>query len=462
MQRLNIVITGHVDHGKSTLIGRLLADTDSLPQGKLESVKKMCENNARPFEYAFLLDALADEQKQGITIDSARVFFQSKKREYIIIDAPGHIEFLKNMISGASRAEAALLLIDAKEGVAENSKRHGMLLSLLGIKQVAIVVNKMDLVNFSEIAFTKLKVEYSEYLATLGIKSDIFIPISARKGVNLIEHSASTPWYKGPTVLEILDSFKSVEEKENDDFRMPLQDVYKFTRDNDDRRIYAGTVTSGELNVGDEVVFYPSLKRSKVASIESFNTEVKTSVKESEAIGFTLETQIYVRNGDVVARADQSAPKVSNRFEANLFWLGAKPLELDKPYKIKIGSAQSTIYLEEIKRVIDGDTLDRADEPSVGRHEAACVIFRVHDLLAMELFAENQKLGRFVIVDEYDIAGGGIITEVLEQYTTRRTKSLHVNNVLVDKAGESAEFEEELFALLRKHFPHQFSTDSVG
>jgi bifunctional enzyme CysN/CysC/sulfate adenylyltransferase subunit 1 len=457
MQRLNIVITGHVDHGKSTLIGRLLADTDSLPQGKLESVKKMCENNARPFEYAFLLDALADEQKQGITIDSARVFFQSKKREYIIIDAPGHIEFLKNMISGASRAEAALLLIDAKEGVAENSKRHGMLLSLLGIKQVAIVVNKMDLVNFSEIAFNKLKVEYSEYLATLGVKADVFIPISAREGVNLIQHSKQTSWYKGPTVLEVLDSFTSVEEKANDDFRMPLQDVYKFTRDNDDRRIYAGTVTSGVLNVGDEVVFYPSLKRSKVASIESFNTEVKTSVKESEAVGFTLQTQIYVRNGDVVARADQSAPKVSNRFEANLFWLGAKPLEINKPYKIKIGSAQTTIYLEEIKRVIDGDTLDRADEPSIARHEAACVIFRLHDVLAFELFSENQKLGRFVIVDEYDIAGGGIITEVLEQYTNRRTKTSSIASTLAEKVGENANFEEELFELLRKYFPHQFN-----
>lgn len=457
MQRLNIVITGHVDHGKSTLIGRLLADTDSLPQGKLESVKKMCENNARPFEYAFLLDALADEQKQGITIDSARVFFQSQKREYIIIDAPGHIEFLKNMISGASRAEAALLLIDAKEGVAENSKRHGMLLSLLGIKQIAVVVNKMDLVDFSEIAFTKLKVEYTEYLETLGVKAEIFIPISARGGVNLIEHAPQTPWYKGKTVLEVLDSFESTEEKEAEHFRMPLQDVYKFTRDNDDRRIYAGTITNGELHVNDEVIFYPSLKRSRVASIESFNTSVKTSVKESEAVGFTLQTQIYVRNGEVVARADESAPKVSNRFEANIFWLGARPLELNKPYKIKIGSAQSTIYLEEIKRVIDGDTLDSDDEPHVSRHEAACVIFRVHDLLAMELFSENQKLGRFVIVDEYDIAGGGIITEVLEQYTTRRTKSLHVKNLLVEKVGENAEFEEELFALLRKHFPHQFN-----
>ncbi len=455
MQRLNIVITGHVDHGKSTLIGRLLADTNSLPQGKLESVKRMCEVNARPFEYAFLLDALADEQKQGITIDSARVFFQSKKREYIIIDAPGHIEFLKNMISGASRAEAALLLIDAKEGVAENSKRHGMLLSLLGIKQIAVVVNKMDLVDFSEIAFTKLKVEYTEYLETLGVKAEIFIPISARGGVNLIEHSSETPWYKGKTVLEVLDSFSSIEEKSSDDFRLPLQDVYKFTRNNDDRRIYAGTVTNGELNVGDEVIFYPSLKRSHVSSIESFNTETKTSVKENQAVGFTLQTQIYVRNGEVVARADQSAPKVSNRFEANLFWLGSKPLELNKPYKIKIGSAQSTIYLEEIKRVIDGDTLDRADDPIVSRHEAACVVFRIHDLLAMELFAENQKLGRFVIVDEFDIAGGGIITEVLEQYTNRRTKGL--NTLIVDAATQNEGFEEELFTLLRKYFPHQFN-----
>ncbi len=456
MQRLNIVITGHVDHGKSTLIGRLLADTNSLPQGKLESVKRMCELNARPFEYAFLLDALADEQKQGITIDSARVFFKSQKREYIIIDAPGHIEFLKNMISGASRAEAALLLIDAKEGVAENSKRHGMLLSLLGIKQIAVIVNKMDLVDFSEAAFLKLKREYTEYLETLGVKAEIFIPISARGGVNLIAHSDATPWYKGKTVLEVLDSFESIEEKGVDDFRLPLQDVYKFTRNNDDRRIYAGTVTNGELRVGDEVIFYPSLKRSHVASIESFNTPAKNSVKESEAVGFTLQTQIYVRNGEIVARADQSAPKVSNRFEANVFWLGMEPLEINKPYKIKIGSAQTTIYLDEIKRVIDGDTLDHADEPKVARHEAANVVFRLHDVLALEEFSANQKLGRFVIVDDYDIAGGGIITEVLEPYVNRRTKTHSVASTLVEKVGENADFEEELFALLRKYYPHQF------
>ncbi|MDD2382839.1 MAG: GTP-binding protein [Sulfurospirillaceae bacterium] len=440
---MNIVITGHVDHGKSTLIGRLLADTHSLPQGKLESVKAMCAKNARPFEYAFLLDALADEQKQGITIDSARVFFNSKQREYIIIDAPGHIEFLKNMISGASRAEAALLLIDAKEGVAENSKRHGMLLSMLGIKQVAIVVNKMDLVDFSEASFETLKAEYTEYLATLGVKSDVFIPIAARDGVNLIAHSELTPWYKGPTVLEILDNFKVTQNPEIADFRMPLQDVYKFTADGDDRRIYAGTITNGEISIGDDVVFYPSLKHSTVASIESFNTSVKSNAKVAEAIGFTLQTQIYVKNGEVVAKASQKPPHVAHRFEANIFWLGAKALQKNKAYKIKIGSAKSTVYLESIKRVIDGDTLDKANEPEVARHEAASVVFRSHDALAMEYFSENQKLGRFVIVDGYDIAGGGIVTDIFEESG---------QDILPEES-----FEDELFMLLRKHFPHRFN-----
>lgn len=460
-ERMNIVITGHVDHGKSTLIGRLLADTGSLPQGKLESVKKMCAANARPFEYAFLLDALADEQKQGITIDSARVFFTSKKREYIIIDAPGHIEFLKNMMSGASRAEAALLLIDAKEGVAENSKRHGLLLSMLGIKQVAVVVNKMDLVDFSEEAFFALKQEYTDYLATLGIAGDVFIPIAARDGVNLIEHSPLTPWYKGPTVLEILDNFSVATNNAEAAFRMPLQDVYKFTANGDDRRIYAGTITSGEVKVGDEVVFYPSMKKSQIATIESFNTPIKESAKEGEAIGFTLKTQIYVKNGEVVALASQKAPHVSNRFEANIFWLGAKPLKKNKSYKIKLGSASTTLFLEDIKRVIDGETLDTDEEAQVKRHEAACLVFRTHDSLAMEHFNENQKLGRFVIVDEYDIAGGGIITEVLEPYSNQRTRTANLYDGNIFDMPEDDEvrlsFEDELFVLLKKYFPHRFT-----
>ncbi|MFA6187307.1 MAG: GTP-binding protein, partial [Phycisphaerae bacterium] len=206
-EQMTIVVIGHVDHGKSTVIGRLMADTNSLPEGKLEDVKNRCARNAKPFEYAFLLDALKDEQTQGITIDSARCFFKSAKRKYIIIDAPGHIEFLKNMISGAARAEAALLVIDAKEGVRENSRRHGYLLSMLGVKQVAVCVNKMDLVDYSQEVFTSIKNEYQEFLDRIGVTPMDFIPLSARNGDNIITKSDKMPWHSGMTVLETVDSF---------------------------------------------------------------------------------------------------------------------------------------------------------------------------------------------------------------------------------------------------------------
>src|SRR5580765_5804124 len=184
-ERMNIVIGGHVDHGKSTIVGRLLADTHSLPEGKLEAVKALCERTAKPFEYAFLLDALKDEQSQGITIDAARVFFKTAKRHYIIIDAPGHIEFLKNMITGAARAQAALLVIDAREGVQENSRRHGYMMSMLGIEQLAVLVNKMDLVGFDQSAFAGIEREYRAFLERVGVKPAAFIPVAGRDGDNV-------------------------------------------------------------------------------------------------------------------------------------------------------------------------------------------------------------------------------------------------------------------------------------
>src|SRR5687767_5027316 len=193
-QQLNIVIVGHVDHGKSTVVGRLLADTGSLPQGKLEAVRKECLRTAKPFEYAFLLDALSDEQDQGITIDTARCFFKTRRRDYIIIDAPGHIEFLKNMISGAARAEAAVLIIDAKEGVRENSRRHGYLLSMLGIRQIVVAVNKIDLVGYSQKAFEDIVREYRAFLGEVGISPRHFIPISAREGDQIVARSPNLAW----------------------------------------------------------------------------------------------------------------------------------------------------------------------------------------------------------------------------------------------------------------------------
>ncbi len=263
-ERMDIVIAGHVDHGKSTIIGRMLADTGSLPQGKLEQVKADCERNSKPFEYAFLLDALKDEQSQGITIDSARVFFKTARRDYIIIDAPGHIEFLKNMVTGASRAESALLVIDADEGVRENSRRHGYLISMIGIKQMAVAVNKMDLVDYSRERFESVVAEYRQFLEKMGMEVNTFIPVSGREGDNVAALSERMSWYGGPTVLETLDAFEKEPHPVEKPFRMPVQDVYKFTHGGDNRRIIVGTVDSGSINVGDEVIFYHSKKSSPV------------------------------------------------------------------------------------------------------------------------------------------------------------------------------------------------------
>src|SRR5450759_4158219 len=249
-EQINIVIVGHVDHGKSTVIGRLLADTRSLPEGKLEDVKALCARNAKPFEYAFLLDALKDERNQGITIDSARCFFKTKKRDYIVIDAPGHIEFLKNMVTGAARAEAALLVIAADKGIQENSKRHGYLVSMLGIRQVVVLLNKMDLVGYDRQVYDTLCAEYTAFLETLRVKPISFIPISARDGENLVTPSKQMPWYQGPTVLDQLDAFEMKSSDIHLPLRFPVQDIYKFTEENDDRRIIACTIETGDLNVG--------------------------------------------------------------------------------------------------------------------------------------------------------------------------------------------------------------------
>lgn len=366
---MNIVIVGHVDHGKSTVIGRLLADTQSLPTGKLEQVKETCRRNSKPFEYAFLLDALKDEQSQGITIDTARCFFQTELRNYIIIDAPGHIEFLKNMITGAARAETALLVIDASEGVRENSKRHGYMLSMLGIKQVCVLVNKMDLVDFNERPFKKIEREYRRFLRKIDLEPAGFIPVSASEGDNIANHSVKMQWYEGMNVLEILDSFQKEELPEDKPFRMPVQDVYKFTKNSDKRRIISGTIESGKLTVGDEVIFYPSGKRTNVKTIEAFNSEMPRTLNAGWACGFTVTEQIYVKRGEIACLANELKPKVTGRVLVNLFWLGKKPFVKDKRYLLKIGTARVGVQLEEIISVLDASNLDRSKKDCIERHE---------------------------------------------------------------------------------------------
>ena len=407
---LNIVIVGHVDHGKSTLLGRLYADTGSLPDGKLEKVQAICRQQGKEFEYAFLFDAFLEEQEQGITIDTARTFFGWKGRHYIIIDAPGHKEFLKNMISGAARAEGALLLIDALEGVKEQSKKHGYLLSLLGVRQFAVVVNKMDLVGYRQDVFDGIEKEYREFLGQFKAVPQQIIPVSAKLGDNIANRSEQMSWYSGPTVLDALSAFQKEPGRSEQPLRLPVQDVYKF----DARRIIAGRVTAGHVKVGDSLVFSPSNKRATVKSIEAFNIDPPPVESHAgQSVGVTLDEQIFVERGEVASHQEQ-LPLVSTAFRANVFWLGRKPLERGRRYQLRVATREVDCEVATIHRIID--TMDLAQQQGssvVNKNQVAELTIRAKTPVAFDLSASFESTGRFVLVDEYDIAGGGIVTELV-------------------------------------------------
>jgi bifunctional enzyme CysN/CysC len=458
-EAMNVVIVGHVDHGKSTLVGRLLADTNTLPDGKLEAVKLSCEKNSRPFEYAFLLDALKDEQSQGITIDTARCFFKSDKRDYIIIDAPGHIEFLKNMITGAARAEAAMLVIDADEGIKENSKRHGYMMSFLGIKNINICVNKMDLVNYDEKVFNNIVQKYSEFLKEINLKPMNFIPISAREGDNIVKLSKKTAWYKGVTILEAFDEFKKAAPNYERSARLPIQDIYKVTKEKDDRRIFSGRIESGTFNVGDDIVFLPSNKKSKIKSIENFNTEVKKETFAGQSTGVCIDTQIYVKPGEILCKTKEKLPHVSTKFKANIFWMGKQPLVKQKNYKLKLASQQVPVILSEILSVLDASELSSiGNKPQVDRHDVAECIFETLKPIAFDEVTSISETGRFVIVDSYEIAGGGIIlAPVFEEKTSLkehikdREFSWERSNITPSKRSLKYEHKSALVIITGQH-----------
>jgi len=429
-QRMTIVIGGHVDHGKSTVIGRLLADTDSLPEGKLEAIRAHCARTARPFEYAFVLDALRDEQAQGITIDAARVFFKSARRHYMILDAPGHIEFLKNMITGAARAEAALLVIDAKEGVRENSRRHGYMMSLLGIRQLTVLVNKMDLVGYDQATFDAIEREYREFLGRIGVEPAGFIPVCGLDGENIASHSPLMPWYSGPTVLGALDAFEAEPPPVALPFRMPVQDVYKFTAGGDDRRIVAGTIATGTIHIGDEVAFFPSGKRSRVRSIEGFNQAPPSEASAGSATGFTLHEQIYIGRGELATLVGELRPAVTTRLRVSLFWLGREAMTRHKEYLLKLGSARVAVRLEEVHRVVDASDLSSSEaRDAIERHEVAECTLVLKRAMAFDSAEAIAATSRFVIVDDYEIRGGGIVREALPDRQSEIREKVMLRNL---------------------------------
>jgi len=426
---VSVALVGHVDHGKSTILGRLLAETDALPEGKLKQVIKDCKINSKKFEYAFLIDALKEEQAQGITIDVARCFFKTQKRKYLFLDAPGHIEFIKNMVTGAAHADAALVVIDANEGIKENSLRHGFLLSFLNISQIVILVNKMDLVGYDEKYFTQITEEYERFLKSLKMKAFRYIPVSGFKGDNIIQKSSKMNWYKGETILEILDSLPQKQDLSKDLFRMPVQDIYKFTHNHDNRRIIAGSIISGELHQGDRVIFFPSYKKSKIQSLAIHDFSNLKKVASGSAIGVILEDSLYLSRGEMMAKENEKSLRVSYQIKVKIFWMGRNALQLKKRYFLKIATAKVGFEIKEIQSIFDTHTFNKRKGTSISQNEIAECILKLEAPIAFDLAMERKETSRFVIIDEYQVSGGGLIYQAIEQETelseTEKNISFH-------------------------------------
>src|SRR5438270_3479943 len=413
---LRIVFVGHVDHGKSTLIGRILHDTDSLPEGKIDMVKKACAAEKMEFEFAFVLDALLEEQKQNVTIDTTEIRFKTARRKYIIIDAPGHKEFLKNMITGASRADAAVLVIAANEGVREQSRRHAYLLSLLGVKQLVVVVNKMDLADFSQKKFEEIEQEYRKFLKELGLEARVFVPASAKNGDNVATASQKIKWHKSPTVLEALDLLEPQKEDVDLPLRFCVQDVYRF----DERRIIAGRIETGKLRVGDELVFSPANKASKVQSIEEWPEKRNGEAIADDSVGITLTEQIFVERGYVASHQTET-PIETNRIHADVFWIVREPMRVGHPYDLRLATQDVKCEIVSIDEVMDSSTLEATKEKrnQLERNEVGRMTIQTRAPLVIDNHDRIPQLGRFVIAHDGRICGGGTIFGGV--YTDRHT-----------------------------------------
>lgn len=405
---LNIVVVGHVDHGKSTLVGRLLHDTGTLPEGKLEALRAAGARRGMPFEWAFLMDALQAERDQGITIDTTRIRFRSGRRPYLLIDAPGHKEFLKNMVSGAAAADAAVLVVDAVEGMREQSRRHGYLLHLLGLRQIVVVVNKMDAVGHDRARFLAVAEEVVTYLGDIGAAPAHVVPVAARDGDNLATRSPAMPWYDGPTLIEALDEFTAPPAPAERPLRLPVQDVYKL----DERRIVAGRIESGRLRIGDELLFLPANKTARIASIESWGADAPAiAASAGQSIGITLDEPIFVERGQIASHREHH-PALAHLLRARLFWLGRAPLAAGNRYRLKLATAEYPVEVAAIERVVDVEDLSGGPAATVERNAVAEVTLRSRALLALDTFSDSPRTGRFVLVDGHDIVGGGTVAEI--------------------------------------------------
>ena len=401
---LNIVFVGHVDHGKSTLIGRLLYETGSLPDGVLDEIKKASHQLGHEIEYAYILDNLREEREQGITIDTTQVFFRHNGRDYVIIDAPGHVEFVRNMATGASQADAAIILLDAQEGIKEQTRRHAYILDFLGLRKVIVAINKMDAVGYSKERFDEVAGDLNAFMASLGIEPIHYIPISAKAGENILVKSQKMPWYSGPTFIDALSKMKRSSALEDRPLVYSVQDVYVVGG----KRIFAGRVESGLLRAGDVVTVLPNPRKSRIKSIEVYPKDDVVEAGPGSNVGVTLEDKLFVERGNMIC--SPPLPNVSQNINARIFWMSQKPMKEGEKLTIKIGT-QETPCKVEVKKRINSSTLEEIKGSTLEDNEVAEATITVDKPLAYKYFNDLPELGRFVLVRDYDTVAGGIIVE---------------------------------------------------
>ncbi len=409
-ENLKFVAVGHVDHGKSTLIGRLLYDTNSLPPDKMEEVRRASDESEQVPEFAFVMDHLEEERTNRITIDTAQIFFKTAKRDYTIIDAPGHKQFLKNMITGSTQAEAALLLVDAVEGLREQTHRHAFMLGLLGIRQIIVVINKMDLVDYSQEHFERLSEKVTARLREFGtdVPPEMIIPIAAKLGHNVANRSDKLSWYKGVTLLEALDQLQSCGTAEADVLRFPVQDIY----DIDGQKVIVGRVASGTIEAGQEVIFHPSGKSAVIAQIKKFGQQPQRAVA-GESIGLVLKEDWALKalkRGEVACPVDSSL-NVSNTVVATVFWMSGQPLRKDETLDFKCATQQVACKVKKISDRVNSSSLEliASDANELRETEVAKLTLKMNSYVSTDPFEQVAEMGRFVLMRDNDTVAGGVV-----------------------------------------------------
>lgn len=444
---LRFLTCGSVDDGKSTLIGRLLHDSQQIYEDQLAAIhtdsQKVGTTGEKP-DLALLVDGLQAEREQGITIDVAYRYFSTKQRKFIIADTPGHEQYTRNMATGASTCDVAVILIDARKGVLDQTRRHSYIASLLGIRHFVVAINKMDLVGFDQARFETIRDEYLAFAEKLNSELDIkLVPLSALEGDNVVDASEQTPWYDGEPLLSILESVDIGQEKEAGELRFPVQYV---NRPNLDFRGFAGTLASGVVKVGDAVKALPSGKTSTVARIVTFDGDLPEA-HPGQAVTLTLTDEIDISRGDTLVAADANVP-LSNRLLADIVWMAEAPLEVGRQYDIKVAGKKTVGTVEAIRHQIDINNLETFQIESLPLNGIGLCEVALTEAIAVDAYQACADTGGFIVIDRLSnvTVGAGMVREALAESSQVQSSSFSA-------------FELELNALIRKHFPHWETKD---